>query len=245
MKQREAVIQVMEENGGYATLGYLYEHTLKVENVIWRTKTPFASIRRIVQNNKYFFKIRPGLWALHTHKNKIPFADQADEKIPESKKHEFNHSYFQGLLVEIGNLKNLATFVPNQDKNKTFLDKTLGEITTLSRIYHFGYDNILNAAKTVDVSWFNEREMPNTFIEVEHSTNMYNSLIKFVELLDFNADFWIAAPPQRKKEFESKSNRIAFTRFNNRVKFVSYENVSKLHSTLSEKAVIEKSMFSG
>jgi hypothetical protein len=30
MKQYEAVIKVMEENGGFATLSYLYENALKV-----------------------------------------------------------------------------------------------------------------------------------------------------------------------------------------------------------------------
>ena len=30
MKQYEAVIKVMEENGGYATLGHLYQNVLKV-----------------------------------------------------------------------------------------------------------------------------------------------------------------------------------------------------------------------
>lgn len=29
MNQREAVISVMEENGGYATLGYLYQNAVK------------------------------------------------------------------------------------------------------------------------------------------------------------------------------------------------------------------------
>ncbi|HHJ07570.1 MAG TPA: hypothetical protein ENK24_08725, partial [Anaerolineae bacterium] len=63
MKQYEAVIKVMEENGGFATLGYLNQHTFEIPDVIWRTKTPYASIRRIVQDKRFFFKIRPGLWA--------------------------------------------------------------------------------------------------------------------------------------------------------------------------------------
>ncbi len=54
MKQHEAVIQVMKKNGGYATLGYLYKNALKVPGVIWKTKTPFASIRRIVQDERFF-----------------------------------------------------------------------------------------------------------------------------------------------------------------------------------------------
>lgn len=58
MKQYDAVIKVMEENGGFATLKYLNENVLKVHGVEWKTKTPFASIRRIVQDYKFFFKIK-------------------------------------------------------------------------------------------------------------------------------------------------------------------------------------------
>ncbi len=61
MKQHEAVIEIMTANGGYATLGHLYSEALKVPGVKWNTKTPFASIRRIVQDGRFFFKIRPGL----------------------------------------------------------------------------------------------------------------------------------------------------------------------------------------
>ena len=60
MKQYEAVTKVMEENGGFATLGCLYQNVLKVPNCEWKTKTRFASIRRIVQDERFFFKIKPG-----------------------------------------------------------------------------------------------------------------------------------------------------------------------------------------
>jgi hypothetical protein len=56
MKQHDAVIQVMEQNGGFATLGFLNQH---VPHNNWKTKTPFATIRRIVQDERFFFKIKP------------------------------------------------------------------------------------------------------------------------------------------------------------------------------------------
>ena len=62
MKQHEAVIQAIKENGGYATLGQLYQSVLKIPDCKWKTKTPFASIRRIVQTHDAFIKVRPGLW---------------------------------------------------------------------------------------------------------------------------------------------------------------------------------------
>lgn len=72
MYQYEAVERVMEENGGYATLKHLYQHAPHVEGSEWGTKTPNASIRRIVQNRGLFFKIRPGLWALEDRRDELP-----------------------------------------------------------------------------------------------------------------------------------------------------------------------------
>ena len=65
MKQYEAVYEAIKMNGGYASLGQLYKTALKIENCEWKTKTPFASIRRIVQTHPdLFFRIKPGLWGL-------------------------------------------------------------------------------------------------------------------------------------------------------------------------------------
>ena len=52
MKQYEAVILTIERLGGVATLGELNHEVFKIEDCEWKTKTPFASIRRIVQQNK-------------------------------------------------------------------------------------------------------------------------------------------------------------------------------------------------
>ena len=38
MKQHEAVIKIMEQNGGFATLGHLNQQVLKVPDVEWNTK---------------------------------------------------------------------------------------------------------------------------------------------------------------------------------------------------------------
>jgi len=37
MKQYEAVIEALKQNGGYATLGQLYQDALKVPNCDWKT----------------------------------------------------------------------------------------------------------------------------------------------------------------------------------------------------------------
>lgn len=228
MNQREAVIKVMEENGGFATLGFLYQAVMKIKDCEWRTKTPFASIRRIVQDERFFFRIRPGLWALKTYKNRLPF-NMLPGKVSQSEQKEFNHAYYQGLLVEIGNLKKLETFVPYQDKNRDYLGKKLRDLITVGEYYEFTYGPVIKKARTIDVTWFNERKMPKSLFEVEHSTDFQNSLLKFMELQDFNAEFFIVADELRKREYDSRISMNAFKAIHERVKFMSYDKLADWH----------------
>lgn len=242
MKQHEAVMKVMEENGGYATLGFLNQNVLKIKDCEWKTKTPFASIRRIVQDERFFFKIKPGLWALLSHKHILPLEILPTGTVSKSEQKILNHSYYQGLLVEIGNLKRYETFVPSQDKNKKFLGKTLGEISAQKDFYQFGYDHIVRKAKSIDVCWFNLRKMPSVLFEVEHSTNIQNSLLKFVELQDYNANFFIVADEVRKKEYDDKLSLNAFVPIKTRVQFMDYNTLSEWHTKTFEIVSVENNM---
>lgn len=70
--QIQAVILVMKQKGGYATLADLYKDVPTIENVTWKTQNVNANIRRIVQDTKYFFKVNRGIWALIESKDILP-----------------------------------------------------------------------------------------------------------------------------------------------------------------------------
>ncbi|HRI48161.1 MAG TPA: hypothetical protein PK559_13725, partial [Ignavibacteriaceae bacterium] len=197
MKQTEAVILTLEKLGGVATLGQLNQEVFKIKDCEWQTKTPFASIRRIVQLNKNIFKIKPGLYGLEKMKAEIEnrgILIETEKNIESKEFQEFNHSYYQGLLLIIGKLKGLSTFVPKQDKNRKFFDeRKLGEISTISELPKYTYDNIVQRSSTIDVIWFNERNLPHSFFEVEHSTDIQNSILKFNDLQDFYSRMIIVA----------------------------------------------------
>lgn len=235
MKQYEAVIEVMRQNGGYASLGYLYQEALKIPGVIWNTKTPFKSINRIVQTQDVFFKVKPGLWALEECRNRLPVEVRAliDSPPENQSPHSidiYNHSYYQGLLIELGNLEDYGTYIPAQDKNRLFMNKTLGELATVQKIFDFANSGVVRRAKTIDVIWFNQRKMPVKVFEVEHSTDMQNSLAKFVELQDFNVEFVIVADEVRKGLFERKIMFQAYQSIQPRIKFLSYGHLADLHT---------------
>jgi hypothetical protein len=224
----------MRVKGGYATLGHLYKSALQIPGASWASRTPFKSINRIVQDPRYFFRIRPGLWGLLDQKDKLP-ADLRSRSAPES-----DHSYYQGLLVELGNLRQQQTFVPRQDRGRKFLGRPLGDLATLADIHPFTYDEVVRRSASVDVIWFNERKMPSGFFEVENTTDMHSALLKFVLLDAFHADFRIVAPIARQREFQTKIAHPSFASVRGRARFTSYETISQLHSKESELAAARK-----
>jgi hypothetical protein len=234
MNQREAVIEAMRANGGFATLGHLYKEALRIPGVEWGTKTPFKTINRTVQDPKHFFRLRPGLWALLEAKDKLP-ADIAAKPKPES-----DHTYYQGLLVDLGNLKKQGTFVPKQDRGRAFMGRPLGDSVTVADIFPFTYDDIVRRAAAVDVIWFNERKFPSEFIEVENTTDMNSAFLKFVLFDAFYATFRVVAPAVRKAEFASKLAHPSFASVAKRTKFTSYDVVTDMHTKASEVIALEQ-----
>lgn len=228
--QEYQVIETMRREGGYATLRRLNEI---VDFSTWKTKTPEATVRRIVQESKHIFKIQPGLWALEEFRDEV--LRKFELKIGNTQSEElFSHGYYQGLLVEIGKFRNQTTYIPAQDQNRKFIDKRLGDITSTIELPYFTYENLMRKAKTIDVIWFNERNMPSNFYEVEHTTDIKNSLSKFYELQDFYAGFYIVADTSRRKEFEDKLHVSMFRDIEKRVKFLEYNRVVEMYEGLTK-----------
>lgn len=226
--QAQQVIDTLRKIGGYATLGDLYH---LVDTKSWATKTPNESIRRIVQQSGEIFKIQPGLWALEECREEV--MRKFDIEPQEEKSVErFTHGYYQGLIIEIGNMKHYTTYVPAQDQNRKFIEKPLKDICSTIHIPAFSYKELTDRARTVDVIWFNERNMPDTFFEVEHSTDIQNSITKFCDLQDFNSRFLIVAPQNRKEQFDKVISRTTFKDVKKRVSFSSYESIYRQYELM-------------
>jgi hypothetical protein len=230
MKQHEAVILALERLGGIATLGQLYQEAPKIPGCKWATKTPFASIRRIVQMRKEIYKIKPGLYGLTAKKA----ANEAQGVIVETEKNkhskevtQFNHTYYQGLLLQVGNMRKLASWCPNQDKNRLCLGQPLNLIRSLAEWPPFSYPQLVQRSTSIDVIWFNKRRMPHTFFEVEHSTDIQNSLLKFNDLQDFSARMFIVSDENREKEYQHKIKYSSFDDIAGRVQFLAYDSLVK------------------
>lgn len=233
MKQPDAVKLTIEKLGGIATLNQINQHIFEIEECLWGGKNPFASIRRIVRHTNGIYRIKPGVYALEEFRAQLEakgIVEQNDKNKESEEVKNFNHSYYQGVLLEMGKMKRLETFVPQQDKNRKFLNgSTLGELRTLDNIPEFSYRNMVQRSSTIDVIWFNEHMMPHSFFEVEHSTDIQNSLLKFNDLRDFFARMVIVADESRHQEYKKKMEYDSFKelRENCRVHFLSYDQLDQ------------------
>lgn len=245
MKQYEAVIEALESLGGIATLGELNSEVFKIKDCEWKTKTPFASIRRIVQQTKGIYKIRPGLYGLKKYKKQIEDKGMIVETERNKDSEDitkFNHSYYQGILLLIGKYHNMQTFIPHQDSNRQFYDgRRLSDLSTLDEQPPYSFPHMVKRSSTIDTIWFNGRNMPHSFFEVEHSTDIQNSLLKFNDLQDFYVRMAIVADIKRKPEFEAKMRFHAFDdlRLNRRVSFLSYDALIKQYEMELEKQSLD------
>lgn len=245
MTQNQAVIETIEMLGGIATLNQINQHVFEITDCQWGSKTPFASIRRIVRHTNGIYRIKPGLYALESHRKEfeqkgILVQDEHNQDSEIIK--NFNHAYYQGLLLEMGKMRHLDTFVPDQDKHKQFLNQAqLGDLRTFQELPEYSFPQLVKRSSTIDVIWFNDRHMPHSFFEVEHSTDIQNSLLKFNDLQDFSARMVIVADEKRHHEFIVKMGYAAFKELlqNRRVDFLSYESLDKQYNQELEKQQFE------
>lgn len=224
--QGDQVIKAINQLRGIATLLDLYK---KTNTSTWGTLTPRATIRQIAQKNKRIYKIKRGLYCLNEQRGF--FQEKYDESSNVPKKQICNHSYYQGLLLDIGKRRGYKTYVPKSDCNQEFLarpkgsGKTLGKLASFNKPIEFGYKKIMKDACTVDVIYFNKRNMPCEFYEVEMTRNIDRSLNKFHELQDFYAKFYIVGPKKLKKNFTTKISGSMYDPIRKRVKFMTTEKI--------------------
>lgn len=225
----EAIERAIIQNGYIATLKEIYQIAPTFKQ--FTGLTPDRTINERVQRDKRFVKLKPGLYGLSDHLDKVP--DEFNPKISKTQADEdkITHAYIQGMLLEVGNINGFKTFAP--DKSGRFTSRKLCDVMTLQEIPKFTFDHILHSTRFIDVIWFNERSFPNSIFEVENSTNFRNSLVKFVELQDFTTSMVMIAPNDKSKinKYNQEIEKSAFASIKDRVKFYNYDKIIKLYNS--------------
>ena len=170
------------------------------------------------------------------HLDKLP---KLIEPRNEVERNNRKHAEIQGMLLEIGNFKPEVGDTYTNDKKWVFQNKTLGSLATLAMVPAFTYGRIIKeSASFADVIWFNGRGFPYKIFEVEHSTDFRDAFIKFMELQDFNTEFYCVSAEDRKFKFERERNKTAFRPIDSRLKFLTYEQVENDYQNILKKTYI-------
>ena len=230
----DAIIEVLNRHNNVVSLKTLHNEAPGIYSNYNKIvgKTPHKTINERVQRDDRITKIAPGLYTLTESLNDLPKEYNPMFQTKEDKE-KLTHISIQAILLQLGQLYKFGTYTP--DKSKKYLDKHLGDFSTLAEYPEFTYKRIIGRVKMIDVTWFNERLFPSHIFEVEHSTDMKNALSKFMELMDFKASMKIISPKERESEFNKIIEQPAFKPLSNQVKFWNYEKVEKLY--LSEKEI--------
>jgi len=143
--------------------------------------------------------------------------------VPPPQLAEETHECIELRLIELGEMLGFKTYVSDESKKCGNIE--LGSKTTLKREILPYADKL----KTIDVVWYK----PTYFklFEVVLTTDMRNSLVKFVDTADLNAEYFIIAPSTNKNKFERTLTSAAFDKIRDRTKFISIEELSKIYET--------------
>ena len=224
----EAIEKVLLENNYIAPLRKIYKDIVKYRALTGQT--PFKTIQERVQRDTRFTRVGLGVYALTEYLDKLPTPIKPRN---EKEERERTHYSIQGMLLEIGNVEGFDTYSPN--KNATFDNKPLLQIMTLKEVPKFTYDSIIDKVRFIDVLWFNARGFPKYAFEVEITPQFRNSLLKFCELDDFLAKFYLIAEEGNRSRFEREVNRSVFSEVAGRCFFKTCDQVIDMYSNSIEK----------
>lgn len=223
----DAIEEVITQNNNVATLKLMHEKAPELyarHNEI-KGLTPHKTIDERVQRDKRFLKLVPGLYTLVSTQDDLP-TDLNPKTQTVEQRDNLTHISMQALLLQLGQFYQFQTYTP--DRIKKYVNQKLEDFASLSEFPKFTYDRIVTRTRNIDVSWFNQRDMPSSVFEVENSTDMKNGLSKFMELVDFKTKMFIVAPSRRENEFRNILQQPTFKPIEKQVQFWTYEKVERL-----------------
>lgn len=240
MTKVEAIVKVMEDNGGTASLEIIYDNICKYYPSAKDSKDWEAGIRgvlyREIRNNRRFKKIGLSIYAL---------SEYQEEKKPEMTDTIRMHSYIEGICLELGNFNNFLTYTA--DPSATYRDNLkLSNIATLHSLPSFSYNSIIQEVKRIDVIWFNPKGLafPRKIFEVVDSIGTLNGAFnRSLQLKNFITDFYIVAPEKHHEKYLQTIELEIYQPQKERFFFINYDDILELYETTAKKNKLESKLF--
>ena len=237
MTKVEAIERVLQDNGGAASLSFIYEN---IEQYYPGAKDPReweAGIRGVLYRDlgKRFKRVGLSLYSLVNYK---------EEKAPTKDKVRM-HSFMEGICLEWGNFKNFKTYTA--DPSAVYRDNIkLKDIATISELPPFTYPEILQEAKHIDVLWFNPKSFmyPQYAIEVVDSiSTLNNAFNRCLQLQNLHTKFIIVAPEKHHEKYNQTLRLETYQREQHRFIFLNYDDLKKIYQHSAQLHELEAKIF--
>lgn len=240
MTKAEAIVKVMEDNGGTASWDIIYDNIEKYYPRAKDSKDWEAGIRgvlyRDIRNHKRFKKIGLSIFAL---------SDYVEEQKPGAKDSVRMHSYIEGICLELGNFNDYLTYTA--DPSACFKDNIhLNNLSTLKSIPLFTYNSLIQEVKRIDVIWFNKigYSFPKKVFEVVDSVNTLNGAFnRSLQLKNFITEFYIVSPEKHHEKYLQTIELEVYQPQRDRFRFINYDDIIDLYETTAKKNRIESKLF--
>ena len=235
----EAIAKLMEDNGGAASLKYIYDHITKYYPTAKRSKDWEAGLRgvlyRELKKQHLFKKVGLSIYALSDY---TPVEPPKKDKVR-------MHSYIEGICLELGNFQDYYTYTA--DPSATYRDNLrLSDIASIQTMPAFSYDGILNEARYIDVIWFNKNGLcfPQKVFEVVDSIGtLTGAFNRILQLKNFMTDFYIVAPEKHHDKYKQTIELEIYQPQKDRFKFISYDDMTEWYDTTLRKNKLETRLF--
>jgi len=228
----EAFKKLMEDNGGVASWGYIYENIER-----YKPDAKLGPNWQAVLRGTLYNEIKNGRNFQQTGLATFALLDYEQEKqINEIKRDEVRmHSYIEGIMVELGKYEGFDTYCA--DSSKEFQKNIrISEIATVARddFPPFTYPEINKIAKEIDVIWFNrdKPQFPRRAIEVVDSiTTLSKSLNRLYQLQDIReVEFWLLCPKNHQSQVQKAIESKPYSSSKDRFFVRNYDEAMAYHS---------------
>ena len=248
-----AILEVIQNLGGSATLKELYQGVPKLKGISSQTDPNHiirAYLRRMTRISHKLKKIGIGTYAFPNFEIKGSEEMKEELKTTDTTKvinKPHLHSHIEGMLLELGNIYGYLTYTA--DPSVLFNGKALDKFTSLDNVPAFTALGLLNIISKIDVVWFKKRALvtiPKHTFDVELTTDFSKALHRAYQLRDFKTSFYLVSPTEKNSQFEKKVNTDPYNEISNRFFFRSFEEIFSLyeaavkHSVLMDKIIVEQ-----
>lgn len=239
MTKIDAIIKLLEDNGGVADWKTIYDNIEKYYPAAKQSREWQAGLRgvllRELARGRTFKRIGVSVYALENYR----------EVKPDTRDQLRMHSFIEGICLELGNFKEYATYTA--DPSAIFRDGIkLENLTTLKKMPAFTYPEIVTQVRNIDVVWFNvgEFKFPRRVFEVVDSAGtLIDAFNRSLQLLEFRTEYFIVAPQKHKERYDKKIRLAPYSEKQDKFKFINYEDIIRLYENTVKTEKLESDIF--